>query len=362
MRAGPLRRLTQGVPLHLLLTLLATAPTAASEAPEILSARVFPLGTGGVTLLAPRGIAFHAARGEVLVANTGRGRIEIFDLDGRRRGHFVHRVPDGAGGLAPGLPVGLAVDGRGHALVVDNQDTAVDVLDFRGRSVARLALAAPGGASQTRAGAVAVSPTGDILVAAGGREGRVFRFDRDYRPLGCWGEPGTAPGHLSGITGLAVLPDGRVVVTCAQTEFAVQIFSEAGAYVAGFGVHDIGPGNFSLPSGVTTTRDGRIWVTDEIRQVIHTFDSDGRFLGMVGGGGVAPGQFRYPSALASDGEACLAVTERVGNRFQLLRARPAGASTTFTQPSPKGGSSPRHAGLHPIGPETRSIRTQEYRL
>ena len=322
--------------LCVLLPLLAVAPALAGDDPEIVSAQVFASGPSEVPFGAPRGIAIHSALGEVLVANSAQRRIEIFGLDGRRRGHFVHNVRSETGEVEPGMPVGLAIDGAGRLLVVDNLAAYVDVLDFRGRPVARLELAAPGCRASSRAAAVAVTPAGGILVAAGGHEGRVYRFDRDYRPLGCWGEPGSARGQLAGVTGLAVLPDGRVVVTGIMSELAVQIFSDAGEFLTGFGVHDIGPGNFSLPSGVTTTGDGRIWVSDEIRQVIQVFDSAGRFLGMVGSGGVAPGQFQYPSALASDGEGCLAVTERVGNRFQLLRVRPADASSLLTLPLAKG--------------------------
>lgn len=302
----------------------------------MVSVRVIAGGPSEIPFHSPRGVAIHAARMEVLVSNSGLHRIEIFGLDGRRRGHFVHRVRAADGVLEPGIPSALSVDPAGRLLVVDNRADYVDVLDFRGRSVARLDLAAPGCPPGRRPVAVAVTPAGEILVAAGGTEGRVYRFGPDYRPLGCWGEAGVEAGRLAGISGLAVLPDGRVVVTCMQSEFAVQVFSPAGDYQAGFGVHDIGPGNFSLPSGVATTRDGRIWVTDEIRQIIQVFDPAGRFLGMVGGGGVAPGQFLYPSALASDGGEWLAVTERVGNRFQLLRIRSAGATSMLTLPPTKG--------------------------
>jgi DNA-binding beta-propeller fold protein YncE len=86
-------------------------------------------------------------------------------------------------------------------------------------------------------------------------------------------------------------------------------------------VHDIGPGNFSLPSGVAVSADGRIWVSDEIRQIVQVFEPSGKFIQSVGVGGRGPGEFHYPSALASDGKDLVAVAEREGNRFQLLRVR-----------------------------------------
>jgi hypothetical protein len=255
----------------------------------------------------------------VLVANTGKHRIEVFDLRGRPRGRFIHRVRTAAG-LVEGRPTQLAIDGRGRTLVVDQLADQVDVVDLRGRSIAQLV---PSTAECAGSGAAAVCVTraGDILVGSRGAGGRIHRFDRDYRYLGCWGAAGPDTGQLTAITGIAGLSDGRVVVVCSATKLAVQIFEPDGRFVRGFGVHDIGPGNFSFPSGVATSSDDRIWVTDEIRQLIQVFDPTGRLLLVTGGQGVRPGQFMYPSALASDGAGTLAVSERVGSRLQLLRIR-----------------------------------------
>jgi len=271
----------------------------------------------------PRGIVIDARRGEVLVANTGQHLIETYDLEGRLVARTVHRVRAADGTLLDGFPAGLAIDGAGRTLVVDRLATYVDVLDPRGVPVARLevGIERSGCAAATSVSAVAVMQSGEILVAAGDERARIYRFDARYRALGCWGEPGTEPGRLAAITGIATLPDGNCAITCARTQFVVQIFTAAGEFVRGFGLHEIGPGNFSYPSGVTATDDGRLWVSDEIRHSVQVFDQAGSYLGAVGGHGVAPGEFMYPSALSGDGKELLAVSERVGNRYQLLRIR-----------------------------------------
>ncbi|HVP39113.1 MAG TPA: hypothetical protein VMS93_08025, partial [Candidatus Saccharimonadales bacterium] len=247
----------------------------------------------------------------------------VFDFKGRLKARYMHPVSGPDGSPLDGQPRGIAADASGRLLVTDNLAAYVDVLDFRGRSVARLQPGgpAPPGSRNDWPGALAVARDGRILVATRGDSGRVFAFGPDFRPQGSWGEPGAGPGQLSQVTSLAFTPGGDVVVVCAGTQLAVQIFDSRGVYRKGFGRHDIGPENFSFPSGVTVTDDGRIWVTDEIRQVVKVFDSEGGFQAMFGGLGRAPGSFQYPSALTTDGRSRLAVAEREGDRFQVLTIR-----------------------------------------
>jgi DNA-binding beta-propeller fold protein YncE len=214
------------------------------------------------------------------------------------------------------------VDRDGRIYVSDTRVSWVDVLTVRGKSVARLELPAPDDDPFTSgAGAIAIDRDGTIFVATRGDSGRVHVFDSNFRHVSTWGTPGTEPGQMSMITGIAVGPDGRVAVCCVSTKLAVQIYDRTGTYLAGFGVHDQGAANFSLPSGVTYTADGRLWVLDGIRQTVSVFSGTGALEGLVGGMGQGPGQFQYPCALASDGRELLVVAERVGNRVQVLRTR-----------------------------------------
>jgi len=309
--------------VSILLLVAASREAPADVAPVIDSALVMRQAHGQRDFRGPLGVAVDAVHGEVVVANTGHSRIECFDFRTFPRGAFVHRVPDGNGGLKDGSPSHVAVDAQGRILVSDLAVPFVDVLDFRGRSLERRVLPAPdheiGGGHG--AGALAVGPDGTLLVASRGSDGRVHVFGPDGAHRASWGTSGSEAGRLSGITALAWTPAGEVVVCCLNTVLAVQVFDAAGTFVRGWGVHDIGPGNFSYPSGVTVTADGRIWVSDAIRQVIQVFDPAGTFLGAVGGSGLGPGEFKYPSALASDGRGMLAVAESMGNRFQLMWVR-----------------------------------------
>lgn len=290
--------------------------------PTIDSSLVMYEANGSRTFEQPLGVAIDAGHGEIVVANSGLGRVEFFTRDGRPAGYFVHRVEDANGVERDGLPRYVATTADGRVLVSDQWAGYVDVCDYRGRSLSRITLPAPDDRldGDHGPGAIAVAPDGRLLVASRGKAGRIYEYSPAGDPIGAWGDSGSAQGRLSSVSSLAVAPGGEVVVTCIATDRAVQIFDGSGAYLLGFGVHDIGPGNFSLPNGVVVTPDSRIWVTDGIRHLVQVFDLTGKLLGVLGGG-EGPGALYYPSALASDGQGMFALVETGGKRLRLWWVR-----------------------------------------
>ncbi len=304
---------------------LLALPRTAHAGAEYLyvdSAHVMAQAHRGGQFLRPRAVALDMLHAEVIVANTGLGRIEYFYFRTWPRGFFVHSVPGPDGRPLASEPIALALSARGDLLVSDLRAPYVDVLDYRGRSLAQLVLPAPDDTAggMFGPGAIAVAPDGRVFVASRGA-GRVHVFDAALRHIVSWGVTGRDSLQLAAITALAVDSAGRVFVACASGELAVQVFSATGEFAFGFGRHDLGPGNFSLPSGLAFMSGGRVCVSDAIRQVVQVFDSGGTFLGAVGGAGVGPGEFREPSALAGDGHGLLALAEKSGGRFQLMWLR-----------------------------------------
>lgn len=294
---------------------------AEADGPQPDTSLVQYLGAGGAAIDAPLGVAIDSITGEVILANTGGRKIEIFDLSLRPRGSFDHPVADSSGEIRAGQPKHIAVDRQSRLYIADITTPWVDVCDFRGRSLARLELPPPDDALTTGgAGPIAVAPDGKVYVASRGERGHVYVFGPDHRLVTSWGVAGKGPGQLQAISAIAIAPDGNVVVACVQTERAIQVFDPQGRYLRGFGVHDIGPGNFSQPTGVVVTPDGQIWVVDSIRANLQVFDNAGTLVGTTGGG-EGPGAWLYPSALASDGHGWFAVAEMGGSRLRLLHIR-----------------------------------------
>jgi DNA-binding beta-propeller fold protein YncE len=301
------------------MVLLHPAIAAGATQPMVDSMVVQYEANGGRAFEQPLGVAVNVHDDEIVVANTGLGRVEFFGRDGRPHGYFVHRVADSAGVLRDGLPKHVAATADGRVLVSDSWAAYIDVCDFRGRSLQRLALCAPDDRIDTGngPGPIAIAPDGRILVASRGKAGRVHVFSPEGTQLSSWGTAGSEPGQLASITAIGVAPNGEIVVTCASTTLAVQVFDASGRYLRGFGVHDLGAGNFSLPNALVITPDSRLWVCDGIRHQVQVFDMAGMLLGVVGGGGEGPGALLYPSALASDGQGFFALVETGGRRLRF---------------------------------------------
>ena len=301
---------------------LALGATTSSGAVRLDSVFVQPVANGEQPFAQPLGVAVDDAHGEIVVANTGLGRVEFFGRGGEPRGYFVHRVPDGQGGERIGIPTHVAVTADGRLLVVDAYAPWIDVCDFRGISLGHLTLPAPDDRADLGdgAGPLTVAPDGRVIVASRGKHPRVYVLDSEGRVTDAWGTAGAAPGQLRAISGIAVTPEGQIVVTCLLTELGVQVFDAHGGYLRGFGPHDIGPGRFSQPDAVVATPDSRLWVTDMMRHNVQVFDSAGTLLGAVGSG-QDPDDIFYPSALASDGRGMFALVESGGNRLRVMWIR-----------------------------------------
>ena len=122
----------------------ALVPRAAQANPFVDLTWLSGFGKNGTSFEAATAVAIDPIRGEIAIANSGRGRIEILSADGKASAFFEHRVwrPDGSYVL--GQPRGLRYDAAGHLLVTDNLDSGVDVLDFRGRVIGRLRIPVDG--------------------------------------------------------------------------------------------------------------------------------------------------------------------------------------------------------------------------
>lgn len=325
-RAATLTRLGQRalMVLGLAAALLLPARAARAGAAEVVidSTHVMGQAHRGQMFVRPRAIAIDPTHGEVIVANSGLGRIEYFDYRTWPLGFFTHEVPGPDGRPLVGEPLALAVTAQGELLLSDFRAPYVDVLDYRGRSLRTIVLPAPDDTAGAQAGPgqIAVAPDGHILIASRGA-GRVHVFDDRMRFVTTWGVTGQDSAQLKDITALAVAADGRVFVTCAATTYAVQVFDMDGRFERGFGRHELGPGNFSLPSGLAFASGDRVCVSDAIRQIVQVFETDGTFVGTFGGVGIGLAQFREPSALAGDGHGLLALAEKSGSRFQVLWLR-----------------------------------------
>jgi hypothetical protein len=156
---------------------------------------------GGTPFNAPEGIALNPKTGEIVLANTSDHYVEIYSPGGNLLTRFPHMVRTPEGNLIEGLPKGIAVLGNGRIVVADAFAPYVDIVDYRGHTIAELKTPVAAGAGGLSA--VTVTREGGILAAGPGTDGAVYAFAADYSAQPPWGSAGRGPGHLSAITAIA---------------------------------------------------------------------------------------------------------------------------------------------------------------
>jgi sugar lactone lactonase YvrE len=269
----------------------------------------------------PMGIFFDNVKKECYVADTGNGQVVVFNTSGMPIYRFPHLVPGRGDEPRPGEPRSVAVDAHGDIYVVDGMVPYIDVLDVRGRSLARIDVPDDSCGQPERFVQLALGADQSVYAITACRIPRVVAIGDDHavariitlRP---------AQDERACINGFTLDQTGNIYITNSCATLMVQIYAPDGAFLRAFGKHDTGFENFAVPAGLAVTGNGDLWVVDTIRQVVSRFDHEGKLLAMIGGKGSQPGAFEYPSAVATDGGSLLFVLERQGGRYQCFQIHP----------------------------------------
>lgn len=172
-------------------------------------------------------------------------------------------------------------------------------------------LVGPSDSTMVRPFAVALHPSGGLLVADPGR--RCVHFyqwsTRTWRALGAERE-----GGLPSPVGVAALPDGRILVSDSRLE-SILVYDGEGASLGEFTAE----GTVSRPAGLAVDPvSGEVYVADVTKHQVAVFDSEGQLLRRIGTHGIAPGQFNFPTHVAYDQGTGLAVADSMNFRVQIF--------------------------------------------
>ncbi len=224
----------------------------------------------------PRNVAVEASTGDVLVFDSGNGRVERFTPEGTVPSAFT-------GSEAPckefgGLDEGLAVDNstetsdpsRGEVYVAANGDGAVDKFDASGKCAGEITINEPRG--------VAVDLKGNVYITS---EGKVHEFDDEGKPLATI----EATDVKSGASGVAVNATGSELYVVNPYENIVKLKLEAGGKVESESVLDP-----DKSTAVAVDSEGNVYVFDtqnskeEEEPHVAVFNSSGALTGEFGAG------------------------------------------------------------------------------
>ncbi len=250
------------------------------------------------------------ATGRVLV--TDAGRVLVFD---QAQGKL--QVWDRAVGNTPFItPVGIAQGADGQILVADSELGRVFRLDRDGKPLGEFGkklLQRPTGLARD-------AQRGRIYVADTiGHDVKVFDDSGKWlQTIGQRGE-GDKQGDLNFPTHIAVAQDRLYVSDTMNAR--VQIFNADGAPVGSLGQRGLFVGNLVRPKGVALDNEGNLYVAESNHDYLLIFNRSGQFLMPFGGTGQEPGKFQQPAGIWSDRQGRIYVADMLNRRvviFQFL--------------------------------------------
>ncbi len=198
-------------------------------------------------------------------------------------------------------PQSGAVDAQGRIYVTDVSNHAVFVFDQSvgklqvwDRALERTKFVTPIG--------IAIGAGGQILVADA-ELGRVFRLDRDGKPLGSFGQ-----GKLTRPTGLARdAKRGRIYVSDTHAH-DIKVFDDNGRLLEVIGRRGEGDGELNFPTHMSFAGD-KLYVADSMNARVQMFDAQGKAAGTLGRRGMVIGDFTRPKGVTVDSSGNIYVVE-----------------------------------------------------
>ena len=297
-----------------------------------------PANPGAGQLNRPRGIAFDPATGDVYVADTGDGRVEVFSSAGA---YLAQIGSPGTGDGQVVAPTGVAVDAAtGSVYVADGQSEVVQVFTTAGTYVSQFGSFGTAGGQFEALQDIAVDPaTGDVYTVENATA-RVQQFSASGGFIRAWGwdvdgdnggfevctsscaagTQGGGAGQLSSeADGVTVDPtDGDVYV--ADGAYArVQVFSASGAYLSQFGSNTASGGSFTFPIGLTVDPGtGDVYVADNTIGDIQVFSPSGGDLARLATSGAGAGQLADPAGTAVGANGDVYVADPANQRIDVF--------------------------------------------
>ena len=355
-----------------LLMLLAAAPLAAQQVPEIpfeASVDFLKLPTG-MNFGEVAGVAVDARRHLYVFSRTGshstvHGAVASQLFEFGPDGGFIREIGKDLYGFAFAHTV--RIDPNGNLWATDEGTNMIVELNSAGRVVmvlGRRAEAVEAPAPEPAPGTQPIAgwgtfnrPTdvtwdreGNIFVADGYNNSRVVKIDKHGRWVKTWGERGSNPGQFNILHSIASDNAGNIYVA-DRTNRRIQVFDDDGTFLRQFTIDvpyekepNVMVGSIATDGSNPLAVSGAPWaicITPGPNQVLYSADAvpgriyklslDGKVLGVLGEAGKEPKQFGWIHEIACPSENELYVAELLNWRVQHLTMNSRGrqhASTT----------------------------------
>ena len=254
-------------------------------------------GTGKGQFDSPTAIAVDP-NGNILVADTGNGRIEKFSPTGI----FITSIQ------AFEAPSGIAVDHAGNIYVAEiGSRHRIQKLGPDGTFIARWA---PGLYGPRK---IAIGPDDSIYVVDSG-DNRIVKLSPAGQVLASWGSEGSGDGQFKGLSSVAVDPTTRKVYVADPLNRRIQVFDSTGKFLTKWLVPQWGEA-VGFEDLVIDSKTSRLYASSAHINAVFVFDLNGTRLGNLMP--KAPDRLEGPSALALFNRK-LYVLNMTGNRISVI--------------------------------------------
>ena len=265
-------------------------------------------GSGDGMLNNPTGVAVND-RDEIVVADSGNHRVQVFDSNGtflRSFGRFGQNAEEFNN------PNGIAINKDRNIFVADNGNQRVQIFSWEGRHLGSFGdhgildrqFLSPRGLS--------LDITGNVIVADA-RNKLIKIFTPDGRFVMKIGRQGSFSCNMG------CVQCGEYFIVSDYSEHCIKVFNRKGHFQYKFGKCGKGDGEFSWPWFLSVTQSKHLLVCDGNNHRIQVFEVDGKFVGKFGTKGSKLGQFDEPRSVAVLSNDQIVVSDSKNNRIQIFK-------------------------------------------
>ena len=264
-------------------------------------------GSGDGMFEYPLGVAV-SDRDEIVVADCGNHRVQVFDSNGTFLRSFGRRGENDGEFI---YTFGIAINKDRNIFVADNNNHRVQILSWDGRHLGSFGgkgsldsqLLNPWGLSLDSTGNVIVADTGNKLIKIFTPDGRfvmkIGEKDSFSFPVHC-------------------VQCGECFIVSDQNEHCIKVFNRKGHFQYKFGKRGKGEGEFDYPGHLLVNESQHLFVCDHHNHRVQVFELNGKFIGKFGTHGSKLGEFSRPLSVAMLSNGRIVVSEESNHRIQIF--------------------------------------------
>jgi hypothetical protein len=311
--------------LGLLLVFVCLAPTGNLRADELAVPAEFirdiKLPGFGETILRPSALHYDRFHYEILVGDSGNNRILIFSSGGIFKFSFslteIMTTPRDITTDPQGFIYILGSDPRGQVLYRFDFDGApLGVIDIP-RVLAGVPVELRYLACDDKGTLFALDHRGRRVLVIGEDDAlaSTINLERDVELAAELSEDDSGGKGAYALGTMACA--GNTLYIPVSNVGTVHTYSTDGEYLGSIGYFGSKPGTLNFPVAVEVSPDGLIMVLDRNRYCVVCYSADKKFLGEFGGKGISPGWFMGPSLLSVPSADRAVIGQLFRNKIQV---------------------------------------------